>query len=540
MAPFCLRGRFERVAIRCGPLGGGQGWEGEFEIEVGRARPPTRDSCAIIAVGMGRGRYNAYVELERQRAAAARRQAAEIRRLEAEERRDARLQLQAHLQGRQHEADERNEELQTRIRSLETVLKTGLQRPSALNFDTLKRPVDLPPFDAQGAGQPARQPTWEEFAPRTPGFFAKLVPGTTARHQAAVSAAQQALQAKQAEWSDYEQKRQAWLKNARAEHEAACGRLRQEIDSQHADVDAFRSAWQAGDPEAVRQYFTILLERDDLPEGCPQQVRVAYMPEPKQLVVERQLPTVDVIPEVKSYHYVKVSDAFSTTKRPANQTRSLYVSVVAQVALRTLHVIFSADTGAVLATVVLNCIVDTVSPETGHRVRPCLLTVRASRDDFAALDLTNVEPAACLRYLKAEVSPRPHELQPVRPVIDFDMVDPRFIDTADVQSTLDQRPNLAQLTPSEFEALITNVFEKMNLETRQTRASRDGGVDCVAWDMRPVVGGKVIIQAKRYRNPVGVSAVRDLYERAAKGILVSTGAYTAAAYQFVRTSRSSL
>jgi restriction system protein len=163
--------------------------------------------------------------------------------------------------------------------------------------------------------------------------------------------------------------------------------------------------------------------------------------------------------------------------------------------------------------------------------------VRACRDDFAALDLSNVEPAACLRYLKAEVSPRPHELQPVRPVIDFDMVDPRFIDTADVQSTLDQRPNLAQLIPSEFEALITNLFEKMNLETRQTRASRDGGVDCVAWDMRPVVGGKVIIQAKRCRNPVGVSAVRDLYgavtnERAAKGILVSTGAYTAAAYQF--------
>jgi hypothetical protein len=43
------------------------------------------------------------------------------------------------------------------------------------------------------------------------------------------------------------------------------------------------------------------------------------MPEPGQLVVERQLPTVEVIPEVKSYHYVKVSDSFTTTKRPANQ-----------------------------------------------------------------------------------------------------------------------------------------------------------------------------------------------------------------------------
>jgi hypothetical protein len=31
----------------------------------------------------------------------------------------------------------------------------------------------------------------------------------------------------------------------------------------------------------------------------------------------------------------------------------------------------------------------------------------------------------------------------------------------------------------------------MWLEKRQTQASRDGGVDCVAWDNRPILGGKV-------------------------------------------------
>ena len=53
-------------------------------------------------------------------------------------------------------------------------------------------------------------------------------------------------------------------------------------------------------------------------------------------------------------------------------------------------------------------------------------------------------------------------------------------------------------TPGEFESLITNLFARMGLETRQTQASRDGGVDCVAFDPRPVFGGKVVIQAKRY------------------------------------------
>ncbi|MCO5176682.1 MAG: restriction endonuclease [Thermomicrobiales bacterium] len=117
------------------------------------------------------------------------------------------------------------------------------------------------------------------------------------------------------------------------------------------------------------------------------------------------------------------------------------------------------------------------------------------------------------------------------------MVDPRFIEEVDVISTLDQRPNLLELSPSEFESLISNLFEKMGLETRLTQASRDGGVDCVAFDPRPIFGGKVVIQAKRYKDTVGVSAVRDLYgtvqnEGASKGILVTTSGYGPAAYEF--------
>lgn len=90
------------------------------------------------------------------------------------------------------------------------------------------------------------------------------------------------------------------------------------------------------------------------------------------------------------------------------------------------------------------------------------------------------------------------------------------------------------MTPTEFEGLIQNLFTRMGLETRP---SRDGGVDCVAYDPRPIMGGKVVIQAKRYRNTVGVSAVRDLYgtlqnEGASKGILVTTSGYGQASFDF--------
>ncbi|ODR00353.1 hypothetical protein BST27_17310 [Mycobacterium intermedium] len=119
------------------------------------------------------------------------------------------------------------------------------------------------------------------------------------------------------------------------------------------------------------------------------------------------------------------------------------------------------------------------------------------------------------------------------------MVDPRFIAETDTLGAMDDRPNLMELTPAEFESLIQNLFTNMGLEAKQTRSSRDGGVDCVAYDTRPIFGGKVVIQAKRYKHTVGVSAVRDLFgtlqnEGASKGILVTTSGYGKASFEFAQ------
>jgi restriction system protein len=95
----------------------------------------------------------------------------------------------------------------------------------------------------------------------------------------------------------------------------------------------------------------------------------------------------------------------------------------------------------------------------------------------------------------------------------------------------------------DFEHLIRELFEeefaKGGGEVKVTRASRDGGVHAVAFDPDPIRGGKIVIQAKRYTNKVGVSAVRDLYgtlinEGATKGILVSTADYGPEAYEFAK------
>jgi restriction system protein len=159
--------------------------------------------------------------------------------------------------------------------------------------------------------------------------------------------------------------------------------------------------------------------------------------------------------------------------------------------------------------------------------------------DFDQIDLRRVDKRACLRNLCAQVSSQPHELQSVKPIVEFDMVDKRFVDQADVLHELESRPNLMDLNPKEFENLVSNLFQKMGLECKLTRTSRDGGVDAVAFDNRPIFGGKVVIQAKRYKDTVGVSAVRDLYgtmlnEGASKGILVTTSHYGTDSHEFAK------
>jgi restriction system protein len=72
-----------------------------------------------------------------------------------------------------------------------------------------------------------------------------------------------------------------------------------------------------------------------------------------------------------------------------------------------------------------------------------------------------------------------------------------------------------------------NLFGKLGLNTHLTRSSNDRGVDGVAIDTNPITGGKVVVQAKRYKGIVPASAVRDLYgtmidEGASNGILVTT------------------
>ena len=157
--------------------------------------------------------------------------------------------------------------------------------------------------------------------------------------------------------------------------------------------------------------------------------------------------------------------------------------------------------------------------------------------------MANIDPKACFKKLRGVGCSKHHSLTPIAPILQIDRDDRRFVSSYDVTSELGENYNLAAMDWEDFEYLIREIFEKefsvAGRAVRVTQASRDGGIDAVVFDPDPIRGGKIAIQAKRYTNTVGVSAVRDLYgtvinEGANKGILITTADYGPDAYGFAK------
>ena len=159
--------------------------------------------------------------------------------------------------------------------------------------------------------------------------------------------------------------------------------------------------------------------------------------------------------------------------------------------------------------------------------------MRATREKFNELVLAEprFDPVASIkRHFFATISVHPQELKAVEPVMPFSRADPRVIEAIDVISAIDQRPNLLDLSPKEFESFIQNLFTKMGYETDQYRSSGDGGIDCMAYKRDPVAPMKIAVQAKLYTKTVFPTHVRDLYgtmqhEGATLGIMITTSGY---------------
>lgn len=295
--------------------------------------------------------------------------------------------------------------------------------------------------------------------------------------------------------------------------------------------------------DAINSYCNTVLSNSEYIDNFSVEFNLDYNPKNKIILVDYQLPSLESIPTLKEVKYIKSRDEFTEKHISKTALSKLYDNILYQITLRTIHELFEADQIKVIQSVIFNGYVNSTNPATGQEINSCVLSVQTDNIEFKEINLAKIDPKACFTKLKGVGSSKLHSLTPIAPILKIEREDSRFVDSYNVVDGIDEGYNLASMDWEDFENLIREVFEKAYAETggevKVTQASRDGGIDAVIFDPDPLRGGKIVVQAKRYTNTVGVNAVRDLYgslmnEGANKGILVTTSDYGPDSYKFAK------
>lgn len=429
---------------------------------------------------------------------------------------------------RTHEAVEARDDLaKEQMRALETILVATLDIHDRLDWEAM---LDKRAFMAFSF---APQPSPDAFEPKP--WYAFLLPFLARRWEARngeiTAQNQRALDA----WSTSRASSLAAYERKHAEHEAA-------RRAHNEQVTQARTQYESGNPGSIEEYIAAVFERSHYPDGFFVEHAVAFEPQSKTAVVDLELPPQDSVPDTIGFKFAKARGELVPIELKPKQHDALYDSAVKQCVLRTFHEVFESEYAGHVQACVVNGFVTAVDRATGKEKRTCIISVSAQRSAFDGFDLSRIDPGECIKGLKGLVAGPLSEMAPVRPLLQLSRQDARFVDARDVLDELGDQ-NLAAMKWEDFEHLVRELCSKMfaaeGAEVKVTQASRDQGVDAIAFDPDPIRGGKFVIQAKRYTKVVPVAAVRDLYgtvinEGATRGILVTTAHYGRDSREFAK------
>jgi restriction system protein len=303
---------------------------------------------------------------------------------------------QQHLADRTAEAAELTAVAEDKLQHLRDLLVDAVVHPvRPLVLDDLRRAVPVRTFDLGADGIPHREPRWQDFTPPEPGVLTRAL--GRSRHERAVAEARAAFNEARHQHAVDEAAREARVAAARQQHEAKAAKAARETTEHNQRIEKIAGGLSIRDRHAVSEYFEIAISRFADPDDFPTARRAGYIPESGLLVLEWDLPRFEVVPEYKAFTYVQRSDTIKPTPLPPTVRRTTYRQLIAAIALRAVWIAFSSDPDQLVDTVVVNGMLDEIDGSTGQDVRLPLITLRATREQFAKIRIDRVKPVACVQ-----------------------------------------------------------------------------------------------------------------------------------------------
>lgn len=305
---------------------------------------------------------------------------------------------------------------------------------------------------------------------------------------------------------------------------------------------ALEKEYEKGEISDLIDYYNEVIRNSFYYIPLPQnndKLLLEFYPINKMLYCELELPKLEETPDIKSFS-LNIDGTLKCSHFSTKEIKKLYEKMIYSIIIRTINELFNLDYKNYIDIIAINGKVKRINPATGIETDNCILSIQTNKTEFSKINPLQVDPHSCFKYLKGISGIDLSNYVPIKPFFQIQK-DKRTVESHEVE--VSSVTNLAAMNWEEFEHLIRALFEKEfsenGGEVKVTRASRDGGVDAIAFDPDPIKGGKIVIQAKRYTNIVGVSAVRDLYgtvlnEGANKGILVTTSDYGSDSYEFIK------
>lgn len=446
-------------------------------------------------------------------------------------------------------AESQTEEAKADLDTLRNILKQtmSLKQASWSSLYDRSKFTETAPANPDFVAAPA-EPKTEDAAFRvTLSLLDKLIPPLKRKK---LRAAAERWSRAHAHWKQQADETEHENALRKATHDAALEKwkMRREVflEAQaktNSHIDEIRRRHLDKDEAAVIEFTDLILARSEFSDFFPKKWDIAFQGQTGVMVVDYDLPNVEQIPKLSAVRYVQSKNTFENVYLKDREIDQLYEAAVYQTCLRTIREIFASDLIDAVKSLTFNGYVDFIDRAMGKPARSCIISVQTTKQVIDNIDFSAVDPKACFRALKGAGSAKLSGMAAVVPILKLNRVDDRFVAARDVIDKLNESVNIAAIPWEDFEHLVRDVFEKEfsspGGEVKITRASRDHGVDAVAFDPDPIRGGKIVIQAKRYTNPVGVSAVRDLYgtvinEGANRGILVTTSVYGPDSYEFAK------
>jgi len=504
----------------------GQTWEVTIENEGLNKFRVIRGQDKYVVEQKAKAQLDAWHEMWKKK------QAAEQKRLEKEKK------AQEHETNKEL-VQEKTEEAQEALENLRKTLKFTLDIDDTVDWEKLKDYSNFRQKPAKPAIDHEPYKHGSKYNPKL-GLFDILI---KSRKEKKLQGAESLFKNDHATWTEkknaIEKTHNAKIKKWKKEKEEF---LKKQVEI-NKQIDEKKTAYLNKEASAIYDYCDLVLTNSQYPDYFPQEFNLDYNPNNEILIVDYSLPDIENIPKLNEVKYIQAKKVFKEIYISDAELRRLYDDLLYQITVRSIHELYEADVVNALKSIVFNGWVNSVDKATGKKVNSCILSVQAEKNQFLDRNLAQVDPRACFKSLKGVGSAKLSSLTPIAPILKIDKEDKRFVSSYDVTGDIDETSNLAAMDWEDFEHLIRELFEKeftqSGGEVKVTQASRDGGVDAIAFDPDPIRGGKIVIQAKRYTNVVGVAAVRDLYgtvvnEGATKGILVTTADYGSDSYEFAK------